>query len=140
MLRASVVTLALALLASCVHRPVLAETGTSGRELAIRRCETALRSHFPNVFRIDGDGSRLRTDDRVDPDRVTRRTRAFVALQPGELGWAAEITIVKERLDYDEVDFFAPSARWVFDGRDRALERRIASEIEALGEEAASRP
>src|SRR5262245_59992305 len=96
----------------------------------MRRCELALRLRFVNVFFSEASLGRLSTDDRYVPGDSITRARAYVALTPGEFGWAAEVTVLRETLEADRSVFVAPSARWVFAGRDHETEAFLAEEME----------
>ncbi len=115
--------------AACVHHPRRVELHTYSREEALRRCELALRTRFANVLQVDADLGRIRTDERYVEDANLRRSRAYVALTPGEFGWAAELTVVRERLETGGMGFSAAPARWTFDGRDDLMEAYLAEEI-----------
>ncbi|MFN0207422.1 MAG: hypothetical protein ACKVS6_14045 [Planctomycetota bacterium] len=118
------------LLTSCAHQPRVAELHTKSREDALARCEQALRTRYATVSRNGYEYGCLQTDERYSEDPFVTRSRAFIVLTPGQHGWAAEITVLTERLDADSSIALSPSARWIAIGRDRAMEAHIQNAIE----------
>lgn len=125
--------LAAAAALSCVHRPRVAETGTESRETAMRLCESALRLRFSRMDLRNWDYGAIATEGRVESQEPAIRIRAFIALTPGRNGWAAEVTVLRERLDDDRASLVNSSARWVSDGRDSEMENLLVDAIENAG-------
>lgn len=115
---------------ACVHRPYRAECQATSFTGAVRGAESALRLRYANVYLDEAQLGRLRTDERYEAQSPTLRTRAYVAIAPGDAGWLAEITVIREKLQARTFDLGEAPAGWVFDGRDAAMERFLA---EALG-------
>lgn len=115
---------------SCAHRPAFAELNTRSREEALQRCETALRSRFATIKTIDRNNGCLSTDDRYISGTTSRRVRAYVVITPGQFGWAAEITVLAEDLDFDSATLLNPSARWVLVGRNAEMEAFLVETLE----------
>jgi hypothetical protein len=118
--------------AACVHHPRRVELRCASREEALRRCELALRMRFANVFHTDRDRNGLGTDDRYGGAARVTRCRAFVSLVPGEWGWAAEVTVLREELRGGDSPGWPAHPRWRFAGRDAELESFLAEELSAL--------
>jgi hypothetical protein len=115
---------------ACVYRPRRVELHTYSRPDAVRQVKSVLEMRYATVYLAEADVGRLWTDDRYESQAPLVRNRACVAVAPGEFGWAAEITVLREVLDADETVFIRPSARWVFDGCDRAMEDFLANALE----------
>jgi hypothetical protein len=130
MRRALLLALALALASACVYRPRRVELHTYSRPDGVRQVKSVLEMRYSRVNLGEADVGRLSTDDRYESQSPVIRNRAYVAIAPGEFGWAAEITVVREVLDGDETVFIRPSARWVFDGCDSAMEDFLAHALE----------
>jgi hypothetical protein len=122
---------ALAALPCCTHRPRHAELHVVSRDEALRRCELALKTRYARIIPVHLDDGCLQTDERYTQDDSLIRSRAFIVITPGEHGWAAEITVLRERLDADAGLALSPSARWVRAGRDAEMEEYLASSLEA---------
>ena len=115
---------------ACVHHPRRVELQLSSRREALDVCDQALRRRFANVFWNDSERGLLSTDARFSgPDALTR-SRAFIALSPGQFGWIAEVTVVEEKLVDRDFAGIPALPRWEYLRRDRVLEDYIASECE----------
>lgn len=119
-----------ALACACVHHPRRAELNVESKREALERCSHALRRRFANVLWSESERGLLFTDARLGGDDALSRTRAYVALTPGERGWEAEITVVEERLVETDLMGFPAAPRWEFARRDRALEEYLVAECE----------
>lgn len=117
---------------ACAHRPLVADLHTSSRDEALRRSDLALRLRFGRVHFNNRENGCLSTDGRLESTDPPRRVRAFLALTPGVGGWAAEVTVLRERLDADDANWMGSAgARWISDGRDEELERFLVATLEA---------
>jgi hypothetical protein len=130
-MRAVFACAALLAVQSCVHHPKRAELHTYSRADALERSRQALATRYNSVNVREADLGRLVTEDRYDRDDPPGRSRAYLALAPGEFGWGVEITVIREVLDTPAIGLpFEPPARWAYDGRDREMEDYLAVALE----------
>lgn len=87
------------------------------------------------VLRGDPRFPVLRTGERYAGNQGLARTRAFVSLVPGEDGWAAEITVLREELD-SSPDVLTAAPRWRYAGRDAEIESFLVRQIREEGKNA----
>jgi hypothetical protein len=114
---------------ACVHRPQRAELRTLSRDHALDLMSQAIRLRYDAVRLDEARLGRLQSSDRYESNDPPIRTRAYLALTPGELGWAVEITVVREELTGSPFRLEGPPASWTYMGRDRDMEKFLADAL-----------
>lgn len=114
----------------CVHHPRRAELRTYDRAEAADLVCQAIRLRYESVRMTEAHLGRFQSSDAFSADESPERSRAYVGLTPGEFGWGAEITVVREKLSAFPFAIQGPPAGWKYAGRDREMETFLAEALE----------